>query len=66
MVPTVLELSFRLSPTALSQTLADLHKVATATATSSLTVLLPAAAAATLPAAAATAEALTMEPTGGC
>jgi hypothetical protein len=39
--------------------------VATATARSSLTVLLPAVVAATLTAAAATTEAPTMEPTGG-
>jgi hypothetical protein len=39
--------------------------LATATARSSLTVLLPVAAAATLTAAAATTEAPTMEPTGG-
>jgi hypothetical protein len=63
-VPTVLELSSQLSPTVLAQTPADLHRVATATARSSLTVLLPAAAAATL-AAAVTTEAPTMEPTGG-
>jgi hypothetical protein len=64
-VPTVLELSSQLSPTVLAQTPADLHRVATATARSSLTVLLPAAAAATLAAAAVTTEAPTMEPTGG-
>jgi hypothetical protein len=48
----VLELGSQLSPTVLAQTLADLHRVATATARSSPTVLLPAAAAATLTAAA--------------
>jgi hypothetical protein len=61
---TVLESSCRLSPTVLAQTPADHHRVATAIARSSLTVLLTAAAA-TLMAPAATAEAPTTEPTGG-
>jgi hypothetical protein len=43
----------------------DLHRVATATVRSSLTVLQPAAAATILTAATATAEAPTKEPTGG-
>jgi hypothetical protein len=63
--PTVLELSSLLSPTALEPTSADPHRVATATAKSSLTVLRPAAAPMTLTAAAATAEAPTMGPRGG-
>jgi hypothetical protein len=67
---TVLEPSCRLIPTALAQTPADPHKVATtlhllaAIVRSSLTTTL-AAVAATLAAAAATAEAPTMGPTGG-
>jgi hypothetical protein len=52
-------------PNPLEATPADPHIVATATAKSSLTVLRPAAAPLTLTAAAATAEAPTMEPTGG-
>jgi hypothetical protein len=65
LVPTVLELSFQLSPTVLAQMPSDLHRVATATARSSLTVPLPVAAAATLTTAAATMGAPTTEPTGG-
>jgi hypothetical protein len=64
-VPTVLEPSSQLSRTALAPTLVDLHRVATATARSSPTVLWQAAAATSLTAVAATAEAPTMEPTGG-
>jgi hypothetical protein len=64
-VPIVLELSSPLSSTALAPMPVDPHRVATATAKSSLTVLRPVAAAMTLTAAAATAEAPTMEPTGG-
>jgi hypothetical protein len=52
-------------PTVLARTPADPHRVATATARLSLTVLLPVAVAVTLTAAAATTEAPTMEPTGG-
>jgi hypothetical protein len=63
--PTVLELSSQLNPTALAPTPADVHRAATATATSSPTVPQPAAEATILTAAAATAEAQTMEPTGG-
>jgi hypothetical protein len=61
---TVLEPSYRLSPTVLVRTPADPHMVATAIARSSLTVAL-AAMAVTLAVAAATAEAPTMGPTGG-
>jgi hypothetical protein len=61
---TVLEPSFRLSPTVLVRTPADPHRVATATVRSSLTALLTVAAA-TLTAAAATTEAPTTKPTGG-
>jgi hypothetical protein len=64
-VTTVLELSSQLSPSVLARTSANPHRVATATARSSLTVLLPAAVAVTLTAAAATTEAPTTEPTGG-
>jgi hypothetical protein len=64
-VPTVPELSSQPSPTVLASTPADLHRVATAIARSSLTVLLPVAVAATLTVAATTTEAPTMEPTGG-
>jgi hypothetical protein len=61
---TVLEPSCQLSPTVLTQTPADPHRVATATVRSSLTAALTTAAA-TLAAAAATAEAPITEPTGG-
>jgi hypothetical protein len=63
--PTVLELSFPLSPTALAPTSAGPHRAATTTAKSSLTALQPVAAPMTMTAAAATTEAPTMEPTGG-
>jgi hypothetical protein len=63
-VATVLEPSSQLSPTIRAQTPADPHSVATATARSSLTAPM-AAAAVTLTAAAVTTEAPTTEPTGG-
>jgi hypothetical protein len=61
---TVLELSYRLSPTVLVQMPADPHKAATAIVRSSLTATL-AAAAVTLAVAVATMEAPTTGPTGG-
>jgi hypothetical protein len=63
-VATVLELSSQLSPTVRAQTPADPHRVAIATARSSLTAPV-AAAAVTLTAVAATTEAPTTEPTRG-
>jgi hypothetical protein len=63
-VATVLELSSQPSPTALVQTPVDPHRVAIATARSSLTAPVTAAAM-TLTTAAATTEAPTTEPTRG-
>jgi hypothetical protein len=64
-VLTVLELTSQPSQTVVAPTPADLHSATTATERSSPTVLRPSGAATTPTAAAATAEAPTMEPTGG-